>query len=138
MHQKLSRKYGCDVIPPLPPKQSKGRFEEDFIEVRRVRFEIYLACLAKFYYEDLITFLDASKKGTKIQTDDMTQNSYVPKFRRYSNERLLKSCLTSSSRRYKKFQVHFSTDVINNEKASKNLSNCQFLEKDSEIISYYM
>jgi len=39
-----------------------GRFEEEFIEVRRMRLEIYLACLAKFYYQDLVAFLDGNKK----------------------------------------------------------------------------
>ncbi|RIA93838.1 hypothetical protein C1645_873799 [Glomus cerebriforme] len=141
LHQKLVKKYGCNVIPPFPPKQSEGRFEEEFIELRRVRLEIYLACLAKFYYEDLITFLDGSKKGTKIQTDGdrhLIQDRYTAAFRRYNNEKLLKSCLTSSSRRYKRFQVHFSTDVINNEKASKNPNSLQFMTTNSDIIAYYM
>jgi len=141
LHQKLVGKYGCEVIPPFPPKQSKGRFEEEFIEVRRMRLEIYLACLAKFYYQDLITFLDGNKKGTRIQTDEdnIIQDRYTTAFRRYNNEKLLKSCLTSSSRRYKRFQVHFSTDVIDNEKASKNPDSLQFMSKNSsDITAYYM
>ena len=51
---------------------------------------------------------------------------------------LLKSCLTGSSRRYKRFQVHFSTDVIDNEKASKNPNNLQSMKQNVDITAYYM
>ncbi|RGB30230.1 Phox homologous domain-containing protein [Rhizophagus diaphanus] len=143
LHQKLVGKYGSEVIPPLPPKQSKGRFEEDFIELRRVRLEIYLACLAKFYYPELMAFVDGDKKGTKVQTDEgrnLIENRFATKLelKRYNNEKLLKSCLTSSSRRYKRFQVHFSTDVVDNEKASKNPNSLQFMNQNPDITVYYM
>ncbi|CAG8589736.1 1345_t:CDS:2 [Funneliformis caledonium] len=141
LHQKLLRKYGSRFVPALPPKQSEGRFKEKFIELRRLGLEVYLGWLIKFYYEDLITFLGGIKKGMKIQTDGdehIIRDKYTRPFRRYNNVKLLKSCLTSSSRRYKTFKVHFSTNVINNEKASKNQKNLQFITNSPDVIAYYI
>ncbi|KNC52845.1 uncharacterized protein AMSG_08992 [Thecamonas trahens ATCC 50062] len=47
LHERLEKKYTAIAIPPLPEKSATGRFNEDFIEERRMGLTYFLNTLAR-------------------------------------------------------------------------------------------
>ncbi|GJJ76420.1 sorting nexin-9/18/33 [Entomortierella parvispora] len=95
LYERLIRKFGALVFPPLPEKQYTGRFSDEFIERRRRALERFLNRLVRhpvLRYSDLVThFLSCSDDGDwkraerKFENDKITgtgffKHVYHPEF----------------------------------------------------------
>ncbi|KAF8985808.1 hypothetical protein BGZ46_001776 [Entomortierella lignicola] len=95
LYERLEKKFGAIILPPLPEKQFAGRFSEEFIERRRHALERFLNRLVRhpvLRYSDLLThFLSCSDDGDwkraekKFDNDRITgtaffQHVYHPEF----------------------------------------------------------
>ncbi|XP_068082349.1 sorting nexin lst-4 isoform X2 [Anabrus simplex] len=47
LHERLEEKFSLIPIPPLPDKQISGRYEEQFIEHRRVQLQAFVNCMCR-------------------------------------------------------------------------------------------
>ena len=59
LHTALTRRLPGIALPPLPEKQYAGRFNDDFVEARRVDLERYIAMIVRHpiaRYAEILTF----------------------------------------------------------------------------------
>ncbi|XP_065348544.1 sorting nexin lst-4 [Cloeon dipterum] len=47
LHERLEEKFCLIPIPPLPDKQISGRYEEQFIEHRRLQLQLFVDCVCR-------------------------------------------------------------------------------------------
>ncbi|CAG8446099.1 15449_t:CDS:2 [Acaulospora morrowiae] len=138
-HQGLVRKHGDSIVPKLTPKQWQGRFEPKFIEKRRINLEYYLRSLVMSHREELISFLDGCRKGTKVITDGGPQfKSECLRNVKVKDNPPIRSCLAVGTTRCRiNNRVHFADWVLNNEKASRNPNTREHVSQN-ENIKYHM
>ncbi|XP_049781970.1 sorting nexin lst-4 isoform X2 [Schistocerca cancellata] len=86
LHERLEEKFSLIPIPPLPDKQISGRYEEQFIEHRRVQLQNFVNCICRHpvlsqceVWQHFITCTDEKRWKTgkrKAEKDELVGANY--------------------------------------------------------------